>query len=91
MISMSTIDYASRSSWDRLIFGTFDSKTVCATVGHPRWQSLRIAMQNTPLESRFIVCNAFANAKGLEEKEQLHRRICVTNYVHALARGGMIK
>jgi hypothetical protein len=81
------MDYASRRTWDPLVFGTASPSAVQRAVADPSWQRLRRSLLGQPLETKFDALHAFLNAAPGDSL----RQVCVTNYVHALSRGGLIK
>lgn len=75
------------SKWESLRFGVYGLKTVLAAVREPEWQSVRVSMLGTSLETKHATLVAYLAASQHSE----HAKICVTNYVNALRRGGLLK
>ena len=72
--------------WNKLNFGTFSIKQVLEAVKDEGWQKIRKSMKGTSLAERWKILR-----KHLRDRNNSRRaKIQVTNYVKALARGGMI-
>jgi hypothetical protein len=78
-----------RLDWNRLVFGSYSHDEVKIAIANVQWQTLRASLLNAPLAEKFAALERFVDAPGDTPPIEL-RRICVTNYVHALARGGLI-
>lgn len=74
--------------WDSLIFGSYNHAEVKLAVSDVHWQLLRYSLLDEDLETKYRMLKAFVVNDGPTPAEL--RRIAVTNYVHALARGGLI-
>jgi hypothetical protein len=72
---------------DRFVFGRFSHREVLEAVTDPNWQVMRRAMSATTLETKWALLENFL----LSERGSRRAQICVTNYVYALKRGGLIK
>lgn len=73
--------------YNHLIFGTYNIKEVLTAVNWEEWQAVRINMLTTSTEYKLQRCEMF-----LRETTDVGRaRICVTNYIHALKRGGLLR
>jgi hypothetical protein len=81
------IDYSNRRSWDDLVFGSYSLKEVQAAVVWTSWQLLRAALLGRPLDERYTRLRSFL----VEQDNSRQAQIVITNYVHALSRGGLIK
>jgi len=75
------------TQWSCFIFGIFDISTVRHHVEDPKWQKVRLSMLNTTLEVKYDTLYNYLLTEQMSE----HSKICVTNYVNALKRGGLIK
>lgn len=73
--------------WNSLVFGSYNKQEVKLAIADIVWQNLRYSMLDEPLDVKFSMLKAYL-AEGTWPLEL--RRICVTNYVNALARSGLI-
>lgn len=74
--------------WERhLVFGTYPISTVLTEVKNDKWQVVRLSMLGTSLAYKWESLTRYLNDCGSD----FHSRCVVTNYVHALKRGGVIK
>jgi hypothetical protein len=72
-------------NWSSLIFGSYSHAEIAAAVSDPVWQSIRVSLLYTPLETKYAALQEYIG--GAPDPV---RRIQVTNYVNALKRGGLI-
>lgn len=72
--------------WSKLIFGTYDRETVLTHVQDEEWQHVRVSLLHTSLRVKYYTLLGYVTANN-----NWHARVCVTNYVNALKRGGLIK
>lgn len=84
------IDYRRRSTWDCLVFGVYGRRTIDEAVDWTPWQLLRISMKGQSLGQRYARLHNFLSEQS-GRGNALRAQIVITNYVHALSRGGMIK
>lgn len=83
---MTEEELKNKHEWSKLIFGVFGSKTILDAVSDEDWQRTRSSMLGTTLKEKFETLELF-----LARREDEVAKVCVTNYVNALKRGGLIK
>jgi hypothetical protein len=83
------LDLRQAEHWKGFVFGRYPQKLVILTVQDPVWQALRASLLNTTLEEKFTALVRYVGDPTVANFEQ--RCVQVTNYVHALKRGGLIK
>jgi hypothetical protein len=72
--------------YNHLIFGTFNIKEVRTAVNWDEWQRVRVEMLSISTECKLKRCERF-----LRETMDVERaKVCVTNYIYALKRGGLL-
>lgn len=81
-------DLTKAEAWQHLIFGTFSRKEIDDAVRDRFWQRLRIRLLGTSLQEKLWRLEEFVAQPCVAPRK---RQICVTNYVYALKRGGLIK
>jgi hypothetical protein len=69
------------------VCGKYSSLEVLEEVAEPAWQRVRISMLRRPLEFKWNAMREYLITNNFSH----HSRVCVTNYVYALARGGIIR
>lgn len=74
--------------WNRLVFGSYSHAEVKLAVSDTYWQLLRYTLLDEDLETKYRMLARFVDSPSPTPVEL--RKIAVTNYVHALARGGLI-
>ena len=77
----------SQKEYENLISGTYSQSDVFQAVNNMEWQTFRISLKGKSTNEKI---------KGLREwlvlNDNSHRsKIQVTNYIHALKRGGILK
>jgi hypothetical protein len=78
--------------WNNLIFGTYNvQRDILPAVDDGNWQRFRLSLKNMPLDHRYDELLVYVTLEDLSDDERRLRQIRVTNYVHALKRGGMWK
>ena len=80
-------------NWSHLIFGTYSIKEVLQAVSDPVWQSIRISMLGEPLRRKMQILEDWLDIPDelTEVGSPYTKKVQVTNYVHALKRGGLIR
>jgi hypothetical protein len=89
-----------------LIFGTYSREIVAWAINDPEWQAFRTRLLCTPIQHKLRELTLLANEQGCfdvpdsklihktdwqEHVVRAHRyRVCITNYVNALKRGGLL-
>ena len=84
------VDYRRRSTWDCLVFGVYGRTEIDTAVDWTPWQLLRISMKGQSLGQRYARLHNFLSEQSGRGNGP-RAKIVITNYVHALSRGGMIK
>lgn len=84
---MTELELKDAHYWQQFIFGIFDQPTILSHVKDTVWQRTRVSMLGTTLSVKYETLYAYL----LQENNSPHAQICVTNYVNALKRGGLIK
>lgn len=74
-----------------MIFDVYSPDTVQACVADARWQAFRARLLGTSLLVKFERLDEYLTQAAGDADELARRRCRVTNYVHALKRGGLIK
>lgn len=73
--------------WHELIFDRYNIGTVLDAVKDEDWQRTRRSMLGTTADFKYVTL-----VNWLDKKDYSDRSKCqVTNYVHALKRGGILK
>lgn len=77
----------SQKEYENLIFGTYSQSAVFQAVNNMEWQTFRISLKGKSTNEKI---------KGLREwlvlnDNSYRSKIQVTNYIHALKRGGILK
>lgn len=80
--------YKDWRNWIPLIQGSYSIDEVKEAVNNDTWQLFRIHLKNTTLKYRHESLTKYL--AGANTEELAAAKIRVTNYVHALHRGGMI-
>jgi hypothetical protein len=83
-------DLSKRSEWDDLVFGSYSRDQVQKAVDWPAWQGVRLALLGQPLAFKHAHLHSFL-CSAEAQNARTRARICVTNYIHALSRGGLLK
>jgi hypothetical protein len=81
-------------NWDELVFGVFSQTEIQHCVAWEYWQMCRRSMLGTDLEYKWRRLKCFltdVQCSSFTDDDRKRARICVTNYVNALKRGGLIK
>ena len=80
-------------NWHHLIFASYGIQEVLIAVKDPAWQAVRISMLGEPLQRKMQILEDWLNTPDeiTEEMHGYHKKVQVTNYVHALKRGGLIR
>lgn len=73
-------------NWHHLHCGPIAQSEIRATVNDPHWQIVRVGLKGASLEERFTTLESYL----YENKNSREAQVRVTNYINALARGGMI-
>ena len=73
--------------YSHFVCGKYSTREVLDEVEKPSWQRVRISMLRQPLEVKWNTMRAYL----IDNNFSHHAKVCVTNYVYALARGGMIR
>ena len=71
--------------WQKLDFGHITRDEIWWAVKDGEWQQLRKSLKGLPLAKKFNKLQCF-----LEEHNNRRTQICITNYVNALRRAGMV-
>jgi len=73
-------------NWNSIHYGHITTKEIRWYVTDAEWQTLRIQLKNKNLSHRFALLSEYLRKKNYSRPAQ----VVVTNYINALARGGMI-
>jgi hypothetical protein len=74
------------AKYSDLIFGTFSQAEVLDAIRSEAWQTLRVSLHGLSTDEKLSRLRSW-----LRTHDTPRHRICVTNYVYALKRGGLLK
>lgn len=73
-------------NWNSLRFGIYSKQTVQDAVNDNAWQSFRVSLLGASLQTKYNRLHTYMKLHNYSERAKIQ----VTNYVNALARGGLI-
>jgi hypothetical protein len=85
--SIANLGVSSTMWYAHLTFGSYSTKEVLLEVAFPNWQRVRVSMLLKPDEFKWNTLRQYL----IDNNFSQHAKVCVTNYVYALARGGIIR
>jgi predicted RNA-binding Zn-ribbon protein involved in translation (DUF1610 family) len=75
------------SKWSKLIFDSYNANEIAKAVDNEEWQKFREGLKGKTLDDKYSELQSYLRV----HKQSKDAKIRVTNYVNALARGGLIK
>ena len=77
--------------WSKIHAGPITKDEILVYTQNSEWQKLRLHLKQKPLIYRYCKLRNYLNVNKNKNKNTRAAQVQVTNYINALARGGLIK